>query len=282
MSKFTIYDFVVADRAMIASGKRYSFRSYTDRVGIFGNPGAEVFYNDGSKDKSGRLVGKGFAVDQSHYKLQAREGQVDYDQKPMFKFFMYAPFCEGSPNGDYSQADGGYVPLEKLLNIDENLKRLKTGELVQHGVKIKLMDTELDAEVATDVTLRRAEAQISVGQLDEETLADIAALSVGMFGEVDKTMRYKVLEFAGRRPIDYFNYLNAGDRGLRALIRKAISEGVLKQKGSLIYWENTLIGNDEDGAVATLNSDPKMLDGLKSKVPFKIADKKSAKKNAKA
>jgi hypothetical protein len=31
-----------------------------------------------------------------------------------------------------------------------------------------------------------------------------------------------------------------------------------------------------------LNSDPKMLDGLKSKVPFKIADKKSAKKNAKA
>lgn len=259
---------------MAASGKRYAFRTYTDKAGLFGNPGFEVFYNDGSKDnRSGKLLGKSFAVDQSHYNLQAREGQKDLDGKTLFDFFQNAPFCEGSPNGEYTYEDGGFVPQEKLMKRDENLRKVKTGELVQHGVKIRLMNSDLDAEIALDAGMKTAAAQMSTGEIDEETLSEIAAL-IGVFGEPDKTMRYAVYSFASKRPFDYFSYLNAGDRGLRALIRKSIADGVLKVKGELIYWENTLIGNDEDGAVATLNSDPKMLDGLRTKVSMKFVEKK--------
>lgn len=273
MKQFKAYNFVVADRAMAASGKRYAFRTYTDRVGIFGSPGVEVLYNDGTKDRNGRATGKNFAVDQSHYNLQAREGQKDVDGKPMFKFFMYAPFCEGSPNGDYTYGEGGEVPMEQLQDRDANIRRIKTGEIIQHGVKIKLMDSDLDAQIALEAGMKRADAERSAGEIDEETLLEIAAL-IGEFGEPDNTMRYKVFSFASKRPYDYFAHFNAGDRGLRALIRKALDKGVLKTKGELIYWENTLIGNDENGAVATLNSTPQMLAGIKEKVPVPVYEKK--------
>lgn len=272
MAKFTVYDFVVADRDMVARGAGYSFRSYTDRAGAFGNPGAEVIFNDGNKNAQGRPIGKAFSVNQSHYKLQAREGQKDYDNKSLYEFFKNAPFCLGSPNGDYTDADGRPVSYEDLRDINKNLIKIKTGELKQHKVKIKLMDDELDAQMAFDTGMKRVEAQMSVGQIDEQTLGEIGAMA-GEFDTSEKKLRYKLYEFAGKRPIDYFTYLNAGDRGLRALIRKGISDGVLTQKGSLIYWKETLIGSDEDMAVATISKDAAILNALKEKIDFKIEKK---------
>lgn len=277
MAKFTIYDFVVADRDMVARGSGYSFRGYTDRAGVFGNPGSEVIFNDGTKDKQGKATGKAFSVNQSHYKLQAREGQKDYDNKTLVDFFKNAPFCLGSPNGDYTDADGGFVDIGELKDISRNLIKIKTGELKQHKVKIKLMDDELDAKMALETGLKRAEAQISSGQIDEQTLSEIAAM-IGVFGKPDKTMRLKVYEFAGKRPIDYFAHLDSGDRSIRAVIRMGLDKGTLTQRGPVIYWVETLVGHSEDSAVATLLADEPMLKSLKEDLDFKSDSKKPKKK----
>ena len=60
--------------------------------------------------------------------------------------------------------------------------------------------------------------------------------------------------------------MNSGDRALRALVRRAIAEGVFTTKGSMIFWESTTVGADEDAAIARLMSDPIMVSGLKQKL----------------
>jgi hypothetical protein len=273
MSKYVVHDFIIADRQIVASGKSYSFRAYTDRIGKFGNPGATVFFDDGTKDKQNRPIGKGFSVGQSHYKLQAREGQKDNEDKTLFDFFTYAPFCEGSPNGDYYDADGTPLSLDFVKDRKKNIEKLRSGEIKQINVKIKVLDDESDAELALETGLKRSEAQLNVGSLDEETLSEIAA-HIGEFGKPDKRMRLKVYEYAGKMPIDYFKILNAGDRGLRALVRKGLAEGVLTQKGTIIYWNETVMGSDENSAVKYLIDNPDAQKTLGENLNLKI-DKKS-------
>lgn len=264
---------------MVARGGSYSFRNYTDLNGVFGNPGAEVIYDDGTKDRLGKPTGKIFSLGQSHYKLQAREGQKDYKELSLADFFMNAPMCEGSPNGIYYDTEGYSVPPEELKDRKTNLIRIKSGEITQTGIEFRLMEDEVDAQFALDIGLKRAEAQLSTGKIDENVLSEIAAM-IGVFGKPDQTMRHQVYEFAGRKPQDYFKYLNTGDRGIRALIRKGISDGTLTKKGSIIYWEETVLGNNEDAAVALLLGESKMFEALQSKVDLQIQRKKSSKKAA--
>src|SRR5688572_28987849 len=131
-----VYDFVCVDREMVAKGGSYSFRQYQDKMGAFGSPGVDVFFDDGSQDKRGKLCGKGFSLNQSHYNLQAREGQVDYQKKELKDFFMNAPFCEGSPNGTYTQESGKPLTRKELFDRDDLLNRIKLGEVSQLGVMI--------------------------------------------------------------------------------------------------------------------------------------------------
>src|SRR5690606_427619 len=238
---FKTYDFV-ADRNMVAANKSFSFRSYTDRVGVFGNPGSGVIYNDGSRSPSGTIIGKSFSLNQSHYKLQAREGQTDAENKTLYDFLRSAPFCYGSPNGTYVDSEGHFLPDVKISSPreldkvwEDNLKKLRSGEIKQTDWKYKLLDTEADALVALETGLKRAEAQLSVGQLDEQTLREIAAM-IGVFGKSEKMTRLDVYEWAGKKPLDYFKQLNSGDRPIRSVIRLAIEQGVLVTKGTVIYW----------------------------------------------
>lgn len=275
MSKFTTYDFVVTDRNMVAMGKGFSWRSYTDVNGALGNPGDRIIFDDGSKDQQGKPIGKAFSVNQSHYKLQAREGQKDVTGKLLVEVFRNAPFCLGSPNGTYTDADGNPVNPDEIKTAKTNLVKIKTGELIQHNVKIKEMDDELDAQMALATGIKRVEAQMSVGQIDDETLSEIAAM-IGVFGKPDKTMRLKVFEFAGKRPLDYFKHLNAGDRSVRAVIRMAVDKGTLTKKGDVYYWKETMLGHNEDAVVSAMGADPAVLASLKEAIDFK-SDKKKKK-----
>jgi hypothetical protein len=279
--KYTNYDFIATDRVMIANGGSFSWRTYTDINGAFGNPGSEVFYNDGTKDKAGRPTGKPFTISQTHYKLQAKDGQKDYSGIALYAYFINAPFCEGSPNGNYTNAiDGEPISPQDTTHREANIKKIATGEWVQHNVKFRLLETELDAQVALEAGMKRTEAQMSAGQIDEETLAEIAAL-IGAFGKPDKLMRLKVYEFAGKRPLDYFNYLNSGDRGIRAIIRKGINDKILRKVGSIIYWEDSVLGNDENAAVSALLGDRSKLDGLQEKVKLTATKKPSGRPKSK-
>jgi hypothetical protein len=119
-----------------------------------------------------------------------------------------------------------------------------------------------------EVGKRRAEAQVSACNLDETTLKEVAA-HIGVFGEADDVMRDQVYEWAGKAPMDYFKLLEAGDRAIRAIIRRSIADKIMTTKGTSIYWEGTLIGSNEDTAVSTLQADKAMLESLQEKADLK-------------
>jgi hypothetical protein len=249
MAKFNpgkVHNFVCVDRDMIREAGSCSFNSYDDHAGVFGNPGARIIYNQGRKDRNGKPVGQYFTLDQSHYNLQARDNQMDYDGIKLYDFLANSPYCEGSPNGDYREDP-------------------ETKEIKQYGVKFKLLNTAADAKIAVDAKKQRVAAEASALGVDDETLTELAA-HLGVFGEADELMRNKVSDWASKRPKEYFEVLNSGDRPIRAVVRKALEDGIFKKKGEVIYWDNTMIGASEDIAVATLLQEKDMLSALKEKM----------------
>lgn len=232
-----------------------SFRTYTDRVGALSGgakTGAAVQYVI-SKDERGRDKGKNFTLSQSHNAFMVNDTDTDIYGVRMFDFLANAPECEGSPNGVYT--------------TDSN------GDRVQLNVRYRLMNTEADAEVALEATVNRANAQVSASSLDEQTLAEVAAIGIGYHGRPDKLMRHRVVEWAGKRPYDFFEVLESGDRLYKAIIRKAAAENILQIRGELHYWNNLLIGSSENAAIQHLIEHPDVLDALKERVNLNIQER---------
>lgn len=235
-------------------GGTHSFRGYHDHANAHGRGvGAYVEYVV-SRDANGQEKGKQFVLDESRRRWQVRVGERDASKTPIsqYDFLKFSPDCEGSPNGYYQDAGDGVK--------------------IQQGVMFREMNDDRDAEVALEADLLRVDAQGSALKLDEGTLSEIAVF-IGVFrnpklqeGEPDKLMRFKVVEYAGKKPVDYFKLLNSGDRAVRAIVRKSVQEGILTQKGSIIFWESTMLGADEDAAISTILSEPRMLEALQSKV----------------
>jgi hypothetical protein len=241
-----VYNFVLADRELASKGGLSAWNSYTDREGIFGPPGNAVMYVTGRDDK-GRDIGKYFKLDQNYYNFTVREGEKDVYGKSQFEFLSNAPMCEGSPNGTY---------------LGEGEDR------IQIGVLFKLMNTDKDAKIAVETAKRKVDAESSAMNLDDETLTEIAA-HIGCFGEPGDLMRHTVYQWAGRRPLEYFTVLKSGDRAVRAIIRKALQDGIFTKKGEIIMWASTVIGSNEDDAVGKLLREKEILEALQDKVDLK-------------
>jgi hypothetical protein len=235
---------------MVPAIGSFSFRDYTDRTGALGRGTGVAVQYVVSKDDRGRDKGKFFTLSQSHNAFMVNDTDRDLYGTRMIEFIANSPFCEGSPNGSYKE--------------DAN------GNLVQTNVMYRLLNDEKDAEVALEASLNRSKAQLSANEIDEQTLLEVATIGIGYNGKPDKIMRHRVVEWAGKRPKDYFEVLNSGDRLVRALIRKAIADNIFTVKGELIYWASTLIGTDEDSAVKKLVDDKDLLSGLQEKVDLKI------------
>jgi hypothetical protein len=213
-----------------------------------------------SKDDKGRERGKRFRFDESFRRLMTRESDKDFNGITQYAWLKNYPQCEGSPYGEYRQ-DGN-------------------GNVVQVGVFFRELNDARDAEEALKADELRIDAQSTAISLDEETLSEVGAL-LGHYGEPDKVMRLRVVEFAGKRPRQFKEILDSGDRGVRALIRRAQNEGIFKIKGSVIYWDNTVVGADEDAAVTMLLNESSMMSALKEKLGIKLIDEpKVAKKPA--
>lgn len=204
----------------------------------------------------GKEIPQYFRFDTSFKRLQSREHDKDFFGVSQIEFLKNYPTCEGSPYGTYQE--------------DEN------GRKVQVGVEFRIMNEAQDARVALEADRLVTRAKSDALALDEETLSEIGAL-IGVYGAPDDMMRFRVVEYAGKRPNDYFNLLATGDRAVRAIVRKAKDQGVFKQKGTSYYWEETLIGADEDGAVTTLLKDRQMIDALQDRLGLK-ADIQTEKK----
>lgn len=227
-----------------------SFRGYTDKTGVFGASGREVQYVI-SRDDKGRPKGKWFTLSQSHNAFKVNDTDQDTEGKSMYKFIANSPWCEGSENGTYIR--------------DEK------GNRIQLDVRYRLMDSEADAEVALIAGQKRAKAQNSVLELDDQTLLEIATIGTGYRGS-EKMMRHKVFEWAGIKPDDYNAVLESGDRPYRALIRRGINDKILSLKGEIIYWEATVLGANEDIAVQVLLQDKTLLDALKEKIKIEFSE----------
>lgn len=231
----------------INRGGTHSMSTYVDYAGVFGSPGATVRYVT-SRDDRGRDKGKYFTWSESHRRFVVREGERDINGVTQYEFLKNAPECEGSANGIYGP-DGQ-----------------------QTGVIYREMNTSRDAEVALEADQARILAQANALTLEPSVLSEVAA-HIGVFaGKEDPNgniMRVRVVDWAGKHPADYWSVLNSGDRGVRAVIRKAIADGILTVKGAIIMWESTVIGSDENAAVSKLMDDPAMLSALKEKIDFK-------------
>lgn len=195
-------------------------------------------------DKYGKPKGKRFKFDESFRKVQTRDGEQDLNGVSQFEFLRNHPDCEGSPNGDYV---------------------IRNGEKIQQGAVYRIYDPQRDAEVAFDSMAARVKAQNDAFNLDPETLGEVANI-LGYYGEPDKAMRTTVVEYASKRPSEFYELLESGDRSLRALVRKALNEEVFTKKGSLIMWGTFMVGGNEDDAINTLMKDQNMIDKLKEKL----------------
>lgn len=228
---------------------------YTDHQAVLqSDPGKYIPYVD-SKDHNNRDKPKRFLFNESFRRLMTRASDKDNYGISQYDWLKNYPTCEGSPYGDY---------------VEEN------GVRIQIGVQFRELDSAKDAEVALQADVKRIEAQADVLALDEQTLTEIAAI-LGQYGEPDQLMRLKVLEFAGKQPSNYFKYKNAGDRAVRAIVRKALKEKVFTTKGEIIMWDSTVIGANEDAAVSKILTDQSILDALQEKLGLK-SEIKSEKK----
>jgi len=228
----------------VSRGGTHSFRGYTDHANAHGKGvGAYIEYIT-STDQLGRKVGKWFVLDESRRKFQVREGEQDINQISQYNFLKFSPDCEGSPNGSFTEAGG--------LTI-------------QQGIMFRELNSAADAAIALEADSKRITAQAECLKLDSQTLQELGA-HIGVFGQPDALMLSRVLEWVGRRPDDFKQLLNSGDRTLRAVVKKALADGILVQKGELIYWGTTLVGADEDAAVQQLARDKQMYDVLAAKI----------------
>lgn len=197
-----------------------------------------------SIDDRGREKAKYFRFDESLRRLMTREYDTDVKGLSQYEFLKNYPTCEGSPYGDYIEEEG---------------------VMVQRGVQFREMNDAKDAEVALEADELRINAQAEALGLDEQTLSEVAA-NIGLFGKPDKMMRLKVVEYAGKRPADFNKIMEQEDRAVRAIVRRAVNERVFNTKGSVIYFDQTLIGADENSAIATLLKEPDMLKALQEKL----------------
>lgn len=218
---------------------------YIDADGLVsGQKGKYIKYVT-SRDDKGREGAKRFRFDESFRRLMTRETDKDFFGITQFAWLKNYPQCEGSPYGDYIRNDDGTVE--------------------QLGVLFREMNDAKDAEVALQADEARINAQATALGLDDETLSEVGAI-LGHYGPADKIMRLRVVEYAGKRPKDFEDLLNSGDRGVRAIVRKAIAQGIFKIKGAIIYWDTTVIGANEDAAVSAILADATMLSALKEKL----------------
>ena len=211
--------------------------------------GTYVEYVTG-KDQKGNFKAKRFRFDETWRKLMTRPTESDLNGISQYAFLKNAPECEGSPNGNY-------------VGSGSSRKQL--------GVVYREYNPAKDAATALQANTSRILTQARAIELDDETTEEIANI-LGDYGtqemspeQLKTSFKNTVVEFAGKRPSEFDKLLAAGDRPLRALVRKALNAGELTKKGAIIFWENTMLGSEDD-AINILQKDEQMVDNLKGKL----------------
>jgi hypothetical protein len=162
----------------------------------------------------------------------------DSSGQSMAEYLRTHPECEGSPTN--------------------------TGQLTY----FKEMDLEKDAELELGIQTKVLEAKNIAAALKGEKLKYISVL-IGETSEKVSKQMVSVLKYAELSPEPFLKLVNDPDVDIRAILREGVNKGVIIINGSLHRWENTSIGADEDGAVATLKKDKDLLTAIKRSISLK-------------
>lgn len=208
------------------------FDGYLD---IDGNP---RYIYDGRRDKKNNPTPRKFNFSKRDRAMRVPKNQKDIFGKSVVEFLRESPDCKGSV---LNNKRGNGVWLYKELN------------------------EEADAQVALDVKFARIEAENKAIALEGEDLRAVAIM-LGEFSGNEVMQQHRVLDYAGSDPIGFLEVIESPDFKLKALIRKGIQVGTLKQVGELITWGDATIGANEAEAVSRLMSDEELHDAVNKAV----------------
>lgn len=240
------YHYFVARHATNTSN---SFTGYTDReTGML----MQVF--KGRKELVGgeRVdVPHRWKFDQAHRTIRVHKNDKSMIPTPFYDeetgedkqifiksvdFLRKHPACKGSPNGDGGDA-------------------WEFSELKEH-------EDAVTAVEAKEVQLKALNAAMN---LDKKDLKEMAAM-YGMFDPDDAKQKHFLLEKAGANPKEFIEFHDSPERSAKALLKKAISLGIVKTKGTLHVWDKETLGVNEDMAISKLMSDKDYTEGLRNAV----------------
>jgi hypothetical protein len=227
-----------------SSNSHYGFSTYQDSSGNV----KSISYR---KDKKGNPEPYQFSWSKNnfHRTLRFAADAVDSQGNSIVEFLRNHPECKGSPNGIYIK--------------DEQ------GNDIQVNVFFKEMDTESDAQKAIDAKTKRLKAENLAANVSDEEVLDLAIM-LGSFETKPLMARHYVMEIAGNKPLIFLEAYDNPQRKSLALIKKGIAKGILTVNGTVVVWNKTVLGEDENGAAAYIAKEKKAYDALENAVKASI------------
>lgn len=223
---------------------QYCFSNYTDGVGALGTPGKVVFISK-RLDKLNRPEPYQYGFSMRDRNIREIEGITDIQGYSIVEFLRNHPECKNSPNGRY------------ITNAD--------GSTTQIDIFFKEVNEESDAKKMLDANDYRRNAENIAASLALAEVYEINAL-FGIFKTTELMARHALLDLAGNKPQLFMDAYENPQRRSLSVVRKAIDKGILKVQGTVVIWNKTQIGNDEQDAATNLQKDVKMLEALESAI----------------
>lgn len=205
----------------------WGFTGYVDNKG-------EIKQYILSYDKNGQPIPFRWRFDQNHRVLKIHKEQKDRTGQLAVDYLKNCPECKDSPNS--------------------------------RGVHFfKVMDTEVDAQIALDVTQLKVEAMNIALTIKDQEYQDLLVM-VGILTGKEGEKRFRLVDMAQNEPAKFMKAYNDPTRKLRALVRRAVSTGVFEKNGTMILWEGKVFASNEDEAIEKISQEPKLLKAIESNI----------------
>jgi hypothetical protein len=95
------------------------------------------------------------------------------------------------------------------------------------------------------------------------------AILIGERSDKPSKQSLAVIQYAKAAPEAFMKLVKSPDVELRALVKEAVSKGVITLKGTLHIWETVSVGGDENAAVAALENDKDLAAAIKRALSLK-------------
>lgn len=212
-----------------SSGASFGFSSYMDKDG-----NTKIIVN-GYDPKTGQPIARNFNFSKKDRAMRIPKNQKDKEGNSVVDFLRNSPECFGSPNNE------GQPVLYKELNYTK------------------------DADLANEAKAKRIKAESLALNIEGQDLVELAA-SFGVVNSSESILRHRMLELAGNDPEVFIDGYNSPDREFRSVINSGIQAGILKQRGTMVLWEETVIGSDLSSTISKLMEDKKLTAAIKNAV----------------